>query len=279
VISDAWLSELTSIPGITAIPVEGYKLRIRPVTTAECGTTAVAEIASSVSIDGNYPNPFSKTTSIRFNSSSTKNMELKVFNMVGKEMIVDLYENISCPYFDAISTTEHKDLWHRGFPIEYLQVKNNIEYKGQTRITPLVQAEFWDGDPDIDAICRLSKKPIVKFNKFEPFTTNQLTPFNSQNTFLHRSVLKNYSVFPFTGRMDDIWGAYVMQHHHPNSVVFTQASVYQARNPQDLVKNLENEVIGYRNTLKLLEDLPNYKNILPEQSVVYFEIYQKYFDK
>jgi hypothetical protein len=79
--------------------------------------------------------------------------------------------------------------------------------------------------------------------------------------------------------MDDIWGAYVMQHHHPNSVVFTQASVYQARNPQDLVKNLENEVIGYRNTLKLLEDLPNYKNILPEQSVVYFEIYQKYFDK
>ena len=185
--------------------------------------------------------------------------------MVGQEMVVDLYENISCRYCDAISTTEHKDLWHRGFPIEYLQVKNNIEYKGQTTITPLVQAEFWDGDPDIDAICRLSKKPIVKFNKFEPFTTNQLTPFNSQNTFLHRSVLKNYSVFPYTGRMDDIWGAYVMQHYHPNSVIFTRASVYQARNPQDLVKNLENEVIGYRNTL-------------PEQTVKYFEIYRKHFD-
>ena len=199
--------------------------------------------------------------------------------MVGQEVIVDLYENISCPYFDAISTTEHNDLWHRGFPIEYLQVKNNIEYKGQTTITPLVQAEFWDGDPDIDAICRLSKKPIVKFNKFKPFGSTQISPFNSQNTFLHRSVLKNYSVFPFTGRMDDIWGAYVMQHYHPNSVIFTQASVYQARNPQDLVKNLENEVIGYRNTLKLLEDLPNYKNILPEQSLVYFEIYQKYFKK
>ena len=198
--------------------------------------------------------------------------------MVGQEMVVDLYENISCPYFDAISTTEHKDLWHRGFPIEYLQVKNNIEYKGQTTITPLVQAEFWDGDPDIDAICRLSKKPIVKFNKFEPFTTNQLTPFNYQNTFLHRSVLKNYSVFPYTGRMDDIWGAYVMQHYHPNSVIFTRASVYQARNPQDLVKNLENEVIGYRNTLKLLENINDYENILPEQTVKYFEIYRKHFD-
>jgi hypothetical protein len=116
--------------------------------------------------------------------------------LLGQEIEVDEYENLSCPYFDAISTTEHNDLWHRGFPIEYLQVKNNIEYKGKTKITPMIQAEFWDGDPDIDAICRLSKKPIVKFNSFEPFTTKQLTPFNSQNTFIHRDVLKHYSVFP-----------------------------------------------------------------------------------
>jgi hypothetical protein len=197
--------------------------------------------------------------------------------MIGQEIEIDEYENLSCPYFDAISTTEHNDLWHRGFPIEYLQVKNNIEYKGKTKITPLVQAEFWDGDPDIDAICRLSKKPIVKFKPFDPFTTKQLTPFNSQNTFIHRSVLKYYSVFPYTGRMDDIWGSYVMQHHFPNSVIFTKASVYQARNPQDLVKNLENEVIGYRGTLPLLENLHKYRDLLPDNTVKYFDIYQKYF--
>jgi hypothetical protein len=198
--------------------------------------------------------------------------------MVGKEIEVDEYENMSCPYFDAISTTEHNDLWHRGFPIEYLQVKNNIEYKGKTRITPLVQAEFWDGDPDIDAICRLSKKPIIKFRPFEPFTTKQLSPFNSQNTFIHRSVLKYYSVFPYIGRMDDIWGSYVMQYHSPNSVIYTQSSVYQARNPQDLVKNLENEIIGYRGTLPLLEDLHNYRGLLPDKTIEYFDIYQKYFN-
>lgn len=197
--------------------------------------------------------------------------------LIGREIEVDEYENTSCPYFDAISTTEHNDLWHRGFPIEYLPVKNNIEYKGKTKITPLVQAEFWDGDPDIDAICRLSKKPIVKFKPFEPFTTKQLSPFNSQNTFLHRSVMKYYSVFPYTGRMDDIWGSYVMQHHFPNSVIYTQASVYQARNPQDLVKNLENEVIGYRNTLNLLNNLKDYSNLLPEKTLSYFEIYKKHF--
>ncbi len=145
-------------------------------------------------------------------------------------------------------------------------------------MTPLVQAEFWDGDPDIDAICRLSKKPIVKFKPFEPFTTKQLTPFNSQNTFLHRSVLKYYSVFPYTGRMDDIWGSYVMQHHFPNSVIFAKASVYQARNPQDLVKNLENEIIGYRNTLQLLHNLKDYWGLLPDKTVEYFNTYQTYFN-
>jgi hypothetical protein len=198
--------------------------------------------------------------------------------LLGQEIEVDEYENTSCPYFDSISTTEHNDLWHRGFPIEYLQVKNNIEYRGKTKIRPMIQAEFWDGDPDIDAICRLSKKPIVKFNSFEPFTTKQLTPFNSQNTFIHRDVLKHYSVFPYTGRMDDIWGSYVLQHHFPNSVIFAKASVYQARNPQDLVRNLENEVIGYRGTLNLLENLSDYRNILPEKAVEYFDIYQKYFN-
>jgi len=198
--------------------------------------------------------------------------------MIGKEIEVDLFENISCPYFDAISTTEHNQLWHRGFPIEHLQVKNNIEFKGKVKMIPLVQAEFWDGDPDIDAICRLSKKPIIKFKPFEPFTTRQLSPFNSQNTFLHRSVLKYYSVFPFTGRMDDIWGSYVMQHYFPNSVLYTKASVYQARNPQDLIKNLENEIIGYRNTLNLLENLEDYRSLLPNETVEYFDIYQKQFN-
>jgi hypothetical protein len=198
--------------------------------------------------------------------------------MVGKKIVVDDYVNKSCNYFDPISITNHNDLWHRGFPIEFLQVKNDIEYKGKKTITPLVQAEFWDGDPDIDALCRLSKKPIVKFNKFDPFTTNQLMPFNSQNTFLHRSVLKNYSVFPYVGRMDDIWGGYVLQNFHKNSVVFTSASVYQERNPQDLIRNLENEIIGYRNTLKLLNDLKNFENYLPEKTLEYFKVYKSYFN-
>lgn len=198
---------------------------------------------------------------------------------VGQEIEIDLYENISSLYFDPISPTNHNELWHRGFPIEDLPVKNNIEYKGKIKRKVLVQADFWDGDPDIDAICRLSKKPIVKFNKFEPFCSNQLAPFNSQNTFLAREVIPYYTVLPHTGRMDDIWGSYILQHYFPNSVIYNQATVYQDRNVQDLVTNLENEVIGYRNTYKLLGDLENFKVYLPERAKEFWDVYRKQFNK
>jgi len=196
---------------------------------------------------------------------------------VGQEIEVDLYENISSLYFDPISPTNHNDLWHRGYPIEDLPVKNNIEYKGKVKRKVLVQADFWDGDPDIDAICCLSKKPIVKFEKFSPFCSNQLAPFNSQNTFLAREVIPVYTVLPYTGRMDDIWGGYIMQHYFPNSVIYNQATVYQDRNVQDLVTNLENEVIGYRNTYKLLNDLSNYENYLPKEAKEFLKTYFNQF--
>lgn len=141
----------------------------------------------------------------------------------------------------------HKSLWLVG-DIGSKYKDDIFSYKGKTKRKVLVQADFWDGDPDIDAICRLSKKPIVKFNKFEPFCSNQLSPFNSQNTFLSREVIPYYAVLPHIGRMDDIWGGYILQHFFPGSIIYNQATVYQDRNTQDLITNLENEVIGYRNT-------------------------------
>ena len=198
---------------------------------------------------------------------------------VGQEIEVDLYENTRSLFFDPISPTNHNDLWHRGYPIEDLPYKNNIEYKGKTKRKVLIQADFWDGDPDIDAICRLSKKPIVKFDKFNPFCSNQIAPFNSQNTFLHRSVIPYYAVLPYIGRMDDIWGSYILQYYFPNSVIYNQATVYQDRNLQDLITNLENETIGYRNTYKMLNDLLNFKQYLPEKTVQFWDTYINQFNK
>ena len=86
----------------------------------------------------------------------------------------------------------------QGYPVQLLQKRKPI-LVGKKNVKCLVQADLWDGDPDIDAICRIGLSPNVKFKKFKPFTSQNLTPFNSQNTFLHRSVLKYYLMFLMLG--------------------------------------------------------------------------------
>jgi hypothetical protein len=86
-------------------------------------------------------------------------------------------------------------------------------------------------------------------------------------------------MLPFVGRMDDIWPSYLIQKFFPNNLVYCQASVYQERNPQDVIKNLENEIFGYRNTLKFIKNMNNLKKVLPKKTYRAFKIYQSYFKK
>jgi hypothetical protein len=198
-------------------------------------------------------------------------------NSIGQEIEIDMYEP-ELDVFDPLSITKDNFIWHRGYPIEYLQKRHRVEYKGKIKRKVLVQADLWDGDPDIDAMARLTFKPIVKYSDITaPYCSNKIAPFNSQNTFLAREVIPFYAVLPFVGRMDDIWGAYILQYHFPNSVIYAPASVYQDRNLQDLVTNLEKEIIGYRNTLHLVKNLVNYENIIPKETLEFFSLYKKEF--
>lgn len=198
---------------------------------------------------------------------------------VGQEIECDLYAPTKHDVFDPLSVTNNNQVWHRGYPIEYVPTRHNVEYKGKTKRKVLVQADLWDGDPDIDAMARLSIKPIVKYSEItKPYCSNFIAPFNSQNTFLAREVIPYYSVLPHVGRMDDIWGGYILQHYFPNSVIYNRSSVYQDRNVQDLVTNLEKEIIGYRNTLNLVNDLENYENYLPDETKKYWEVYRSLFN-
>lgn len=156
--------------------------------------------------------------------------------------------------FDPICVTNHENLWHRGFPIQKLynrKLNYNVTRKS---IVPDIQADFWNGDPDIDSICRFEHRPMCTFDdKYFPFASNTFSPFNSQNTFFSRKAMKNYLVLPFIGRMDDIWASYYMEAIGYN-VIYNKATVFQDRNQQNLTKNFSDEVIGYENTLKLFEN-------------------------
>lgn len=196
---------------------------------------------------------------------------------VNKEVEVDLYEP-EAMVFDPLSITKANFLWHRGFPIDLLQERLKVEYKGKTKRRVLVQADLWDGDPDIDAIARLTFKPMVNYDDIsQAYCSNKISPFNSQNTFLSRKVFPEYFLFPGIGRMDDIWGGYILQYYFPESVIYNKASVYQDRNKQDLVTNLEKEIIGYRKTLEFINNLKNPEKILPKEIMNTYAIYKKQF--
>jgi len=199
--------------------------------------------------------------------------------LVGKTIEVNYYRT-KLESFDPIGATNYPQLWHRGYPLQLLSKR---DYKNKTRkeINPDIQAGFWNGDPDVDAICRMEYSPECEFkDKYFPIASNKISPFNSQNTFLSRNVLKNYFLFPFVGRMDDIWASFYVQAQN-YKVIYTRASVYQERNEHDLTVDMKKEYLGYEQNLELLKTL--YKDpssifrFLPKEAIKAFEIYQKEF--
>lgn len=192
---------------------------------------------------------------------------------VGKTIECDLYETDN-QIFEPLSVFNDKTIWHRGYPLSLLQKRFRNEYKGSTQRKVLIQSDLWNGDPDIDAMCRLTNKPIIKFPEFKPYCSNKPSPFNSQNTFLDRSVIPFYSCLPFTGRMDDIFGGYLLQQTFKDNLIYCNATVYQERNVQNLVKNMENEMIGYKWGYDEKASINTINEYLPEQTKQFMNIYR-----
>jgi hypothetical protein len=180
--------------------------------------------------------------------------------------------------FDPVGYTNHSNLWHRGMPLELV---NGRSYKNKKKsiIKPDIQANFWNGDPDIDAVCRMLFKPECKFkNNLFPFFSKKISPFNSQNTILSRKLIKDYFLFPHIGRMDDIWASFYVT-AKKYKVIYGEPTVYQQRNVHNLIKDFKDEYIGYTNSLNLVESLyKNTENIykfLPKKSSLAFDEWRK----
>jgi hypothetical protein len=199
--------------------------------------------------------------------------------LVGTEAEVNYYET-DLPAFDPVGATNHAQLWHRGYPLQLLS-KRRYDRKSRRKIRVDVQADFWNGDPDIDAVCRMEHAPECNFDPGRfPMASNKMGPFNSQNTFLRGALLKDYFLFPHVGRMDDIWAAYYIQAKGAK-VVYNQASVYQKRNVHDLVRDMRQEYVGYEHNLQIVEGLAaepeSILNYLPGRSAWAFELYRRHF--
>lgn len=199
--------------------------------------------------------------------------------MIGRDVEVNFYET-DLPAFDPIGATNYRNLWHRGYPLQLL-AKRNYEKVTKKKINADVQADFWNGDPDIDAVCRMEYAPECKFQKkYFPMAANKPSPFDSQNTFITKQVLKDYFLFSNIGRMDDIWAGYYVQ-ALGFKVVYGEASVYQLRNIHDLTRDMKAEFLGYEHNLNIVEKIvynPNViKDYVDDEAWEAFSLYKKHF--
>jgi len=201
--------------------------------------------------------------------------------LLGREVEVNYYET-DLPAFDPLGATNYPHLWHRGFPLELL-AKRDYSRRARRRVRVDIQADLWNGDPDVAAICRLEHAPQCTFDPAPfPMASNRMGPFDSQNTFIRGEMLRDYFMLPQVGRMDDIWPSYYVQ-AKGLQVVYNRASVCQQRNKHDLIVDLREEYLGCENNLQLVQSLAHDPEsllaFLPARAARAFQLYRRHFSQ
>ena len=176
-------------------------------------------------------------------------------SVVGQKLSLPTYASTS-GWFNVCSQLECDhgvQFYHRGYPQKQRWAEASVFTAcTQARHTVAVNAGFWLDNPDIDALTRMERQPVVRGLK-QPWTSNfalqpgTWSPFNSQNTSLMREVIPAYFLSPYNGRYDDIWASYVLTRitEHFNHVIsFGEPVVRQERNPHDLWRDLDVERNG-----------------------------------
>lgn len=154
---------------------------------------------------------------------------------------------------------------HRGYPLDrrHNWRETDFSYQDGYKVADIkigVHASFWTGEPDIDAIERMVKAPIIERDQQLGFSAaldiGTWAPFNSQATTYRAELAPLMMVWPGCGRYDDIWASYLarkVMDHFGFHVVYGHPFVDQDRNPHNLMRDLEAEMYGMEHTPALVE--------------------------
>ena len=151
-------------------------------------------------------------------------------------------------------------IWPRGFPLDQIHksVTNDIPPFGKSYVNVGIWQGLADGDPDVDAIYRLTNNKPCFFDNKEPIVLGRgtLCPFNSQNTaFTKEAFPLLYLPATVTFRFTDILRGYIAQPilwTKELHLGFTDATVVQERNPHDFLKDFESEIPCYLYAEKII---------------------------
>jgi hypothetical protein len=185
-----------------------------------------------------------------------ENDYIGLHGLIGDECEIDVYSSNSnwLNICDFLRAKNNSTFFARGFPLQQRSNYNAIINKVKKKARVVVNGGFWLGDPDVDAVTRLAAPPdVIEYKLQNNFALDRGTwsPFNSQNTALHRDTIPAYFLSPFVGRFDDIWASYIVKavaDHLGDLISFGHPLVKQRRNDHNLWHDFDLEKMGLQMT-------------------------------
>lgn len=144
-------------------------------------------------------------------------------------------------------------LWPRGYPLDRIGLSPDRTYELCETRSPAIQQGVVNGDPDVDALTRMTRKHksgklLLQFDKTAPpymLPPGTYAPFNSQNTFFQRGAF--WAMVLPTGvpdRVSDIFRSYWAQRLMwliGESLAFAPPNAVQERSGHSDLKDAEDE--------------------------------------
>lgn len=174
-----------------------------------------------------------------------------------------LAKKIESPgWINVYSCFSDSGVWPRGLPLEHVNSAacNFSEDQPVTISTPIQQG-LADGDPDVDAVYRMTRPLPVYFesDRAVALAPGTWSPFNSQNTtWFPEAYALMYLPSFCSFRMTDIWRSFVAQRiawANDWWIAFKSPDVLQERNEHNLLADFSDEVPGYLNNHKIARAL------------------------
>ena len=163
-------------------------------------------------------------------------------------------------------------IWPRGYPLEHIADRSSHNFLKCRGADTSIQQGVVNGDPDVDAIFRLTRKDKgvdlkVEFDADAPpvvLPPNTMAPFNSQNTLFFNKALWGM-LLPITVsfRVCDIWRGYWAQRllwDVGSQLSFFPPNAVQFRNAHNYLDDFIEEKLLYHDAGRLVEFLVKWRS-------------------
>lgn len=200
-------------------------------------------------------------------------------------------KTINSPKFpNVMSLFSNLDIWPRGYPLELIQKKQSINLQdsiaNERERIGIIQS-LAEGDPDVDAIYRLTNKNYndkITFykNKSYIFQKNIYTQGNTQSTIWIDKSIFHLLYIPCTVsfRFCDILKAYIAQKcmwEYNKLFCYISPIVRQDRNDHDFMDDFKSEYSMYTSILNIINEIFDNIKLNGDKNDL-FIIYEKLYE-